>query len=301
MTDILELIGDDDDIEIIDVTDADFEDLDESEAIEEVSAVVVIDDDQMSEMKARELTNAIKAAAEATYVLLARAHHGKAYKALGYGTWAEYVNTEFEISTQRSYQLLNLSSTIKAIESAAPEGTQIKLTEAQARDIKRELPFITSKIAEETADLDKDAAAEKIDAIVESAREQKKLDDAAIAIKEKGLEEAQEDGYRAGLEAGADAILEADGFDLSGEDDPDDDDGWGQDSGSNSNGEPSISPQLAMDLHNLVNVLAGATALPDARDIVNSVPESKRSDIREQARRAEEWLQGFNALVEEWD
>lgn len=295
MTDILELIGDDDDVEIIDVTDADFDDLvDEAE-------LVIADDDQMSEMKARELTNAIKAAAEATYVLLARAHHGKAYKALGYKTWADYVTAEFEISTQRSYQLLNLNNTIEQIAAAAPEGTPVKLTEAQARDIKRELPFITSQIAEETADLDTDAASKKIDAIVEAAREQKKLDDDAIAIKEKGLEEAQEDGYRAGLEAGADAILESDGFDLSGEDEPEEDTGWGQDTASSNSGEPSLTPQLAMDLHNLVNVLAGATALPDARDLANSIPESKRKDIREQARRAEEWLQGFNSLIEEWD
>lgn len=296
MTDILELIGEDDDTEIIDVTDADFEDL-----AENAELVLADDDDQMSEMKARELTNAIKAAAEATYVLLARAHHGKAYKALGYKTWAEYVTAEFEISTQRSYQLLNLNNTIKQIEAAAPEGTPVKLTEAQARDIKRELPFITSQIAEETADLDTDAASKKIDAIVEAAREQKKLDDDAVAVKEKALQEAEEDGYRAGLEAGADAILESDGFDLSGEDEPEEDTGWGQDTGSSNSGEPSLTPQLAMDLHNLVNVLAGATALPDARDLANSIPESKRKDIREQARRAEEWLQGFNSLIEEWD
>lgn len=291
MTDILELIDDDDNTaEIIDLEDEDFAPNTE---------VAERGDDELSETKARELTNAIKAAAEATYVLLARAHQGKAYKALGYSTWAEYVNKEFEISTQRSYQLLNLSKTIEALEAVAPEGTEVKLTEAQARDIKRELPFITSKIAEETTDLDKDSAADRIDEIVEEARAQKKADDEVIAMKEKKLAEAEEDGYRAGLEAGADAILEAGGFDHSGEEKEDEDTGWGSDTPANDG--PGISPQLAMDLHNLVNVLAGAAALPDARDLINAVPDSKWEDIKRQAQAAEDWFVGFNSLTSERD
>lgn len=287
MTDILELIdGDDTDLEIIDLDD----DTD-LEAPEEF----VRGEGELSKDKARELTNAIKAAAEATYVLLARAHQGKAYKALGYSTWAEYVNQEFEISTQRSYQLLNLSKTIEALEAAAPEGTEVKLTEAQARDIKRELPSITSRIAEETEDLDSDAAAERIDEIVKESRENKKIEDDAIALKEKNLAEAEEEGFRAGLEAGADAILESSGFDLSaGEDSDDEDNGWGNDSSSDG---PGMSPQLAMDLNNFVNTLAGVGALPDVRDLVDAVPESRWDDVKRQAQAAEDWFASFNSLA----
>lgn len=285
MTDILEFLDEDtESTELIEVDDS---------ALERAEG-------ELSEAKARELTNAIKAAAEATYVLLARAHQGKAYKALGYATWADYVTQEFEISTQRSYQLLNLSKTIEAIEAVSPEGTEVKLTEAQARDIKRELPFITSKIAEETEDLDKDEAAEKIDQIVQDARDQKKLDDAAIALKEKNLEEAEADGFSKGLEAGADALLEASGFDLSAGEDSDEDTGWGDDGGSSNDG-PGISPQLAMDLHNLVNVLAGVSALPDARDLVSVVPESKWEDIKRQAQAAQDWFSGFNSIAADRD
>jgi len=288
MTDILELIDGDDDLEIID--------LEESEL--ETSEEFVRAEGELSKDKARELTNAIKAAAEATYVLLARAHQGKAYKALGYSTWAEYVNQEFEISTQRSYQLLNLSKTIEALEAAAPEGTEVKLTEAQARDIKRELPSITSKIAEETEDLDSDAAAERIDEIVQEAREQKKLEDDAIAIKEKNLKEAEEEGFRAGIEASADAMLESSGFDLSGEDDEDEDNGWGNDSSSDG---PGMSPQMAMDLNNFVNTLAGVGALPDARNLIDSVPESRWEDVKRQAKAAEDWFTGFNSIAADRD
>ena len=49
---------------------------------------LVVQDNQLSESKARELTDAIKSAATATWILIAQAHEGKAYLALGYSTWA---------------------------------------------------------------------------------------------------------------------------------------------------------------------------------------------------------------------
>lgn len=292
MTDILDFI-ENDDLDIID------ESVNAVDAVEPVS-LELVDDTQMSEAKARELTNAIKAAAEATYVLLAKAHQGKAYKALGYETWADYVTKEFEISTQRSYQLLNLSKTIQEIEAVAPAGTEVKLTEAQARDIKRELPFITSKVAEETSEMTTDEAAAKIEQIVNEAREQKKLDDEAIAIKEKQLKEAEEEGYRAGLEAGADAILANGGFNEDGSEK--EDTGWGESTPETESGEPSLTPEAAMNLHNLVSLLTGLSNLPEnPSEVANVVPESKRKDVLNQAENALSWFQNFVSLAKDWE
>lgn len=288
MTDILELIEDDDSTETIEIDDSDFEDS---------SSEIVRGEGELSEDKARELTNAIKAAAEATYVLLARAHQGKAYKALGYSTWADYVTQEFEISTQRSYQLLNLSKTIEALEAVAPEGTEVKLTEAQARDIKRELPFITSKIAEETKDLTPEEASDRIDETIQAAREQKKADDEAIALKEKNLAEAEADGFSKGLEAGADALLESNGFDVTAgvdRDDDDEDNGWGSDSDDST---PGMSPQFIMDFQNLANMLMGAKSLPDPQEFVDGIPEGRWEDVKKQAQDAEDWFHRFNELA----
>jgi len=293
MTDILELIEQDGD---------DLEEIADGELLVlEDDGSELEDSSELSEAKARELTSAIRAAAEATCILIARAHEGKAYKALGYATWADYVSKEFEFSPQRSYQYLFQFKAIKEIEAAAPEGTIVKLTEAQARDIKRELPFITSRIAEETEGMEVDEAADRIEEIVQEARDQKKADDAAIALKEKNLAEAEEEGYRAGLEAGADAILASDGFDLSDGEDEDEDTGWGDDGGDSSNDGPGLSPQVAMDLHNFVNVLANQGALPDPQELVDAVPDSKFADIKAQAVRAEEWFHKFNELAEERD
>jgi len=292
MTDILELIEDDDSTETIEIDDSDFE---------ESSNEIVRGEGELSEGKARELTNAIKAAAEATYVLLARAHQGKAYKALGYATWADYVTQEFEISTQRSYQLLNLSKTIEALEAVAPEGTEVKLTEAQARDIKRELPFITSKIAEETKDLTPEEASERIDETIQAARDQKKADDEAIALKEKNLAEAEADGFSKGLEAGADALLESNGFDVSAgvdRDEDDEDNGWGSDSEDST---PGMSPQFIMDFQNLANMLMGAKSLPDPKEFVDGIPEGRWEDVKRQAQEAEDWFHRFNELAADRD
>lgn len=84
-----------------------------------------VDSVDMDEQQAREITESIKAASVAVYVLISKAHEGKAYKALGYSSFEEYVNTEFDLSRNRAYQLLNLSNTIKAIESVTPEGTEV--------------------------------------------------------------------------------------------------------------------------------------------------------------------------------
>jgi hypothetical protein len=129
MSDILDQIDDLEDDEFGEL------ELDDEDDSPDFSTDLVISDDdleyEMSEGKAREITDAIRAAASATYILLHQAHNGKAYKALGYDTWAEYVKHEFDISASRSYQLLDLAKAIQMIEAVTPDGTDVKLTEAQ--------------------------------------------------------------------------------------------------------------------------------------------------------------------------
>lgn len=130
--------------------------------------------EEMNLTQAQEITNTIRAAGVAVYVLISKAHEGKAYKALGYSNFEDYVKQEFDLTRSRAYQLLDLSKTIKAIEDATPEGTEIKLTEAQARDLKRELPKITERIHEETESLDANEASEVATTIIEEERQKVK-------------------------------------------------------------------------------------------------------------------------------
>jgi hypothetical protein len=247
----------------------------------------------MDEVEAREVTEAIRSAATATYILLSQAHEGKAYKALGYETWADYVREEFEISSQRSYQLLDLSKAVKMIEAAAPEGTVVKLTEAQARGIKKELPKITEQIAEATKGKTPEEAEEEIDRIVGDVREQKKADDKAIAEKQAKIDEAEAEGYSRGLEAAADALLEADDAGKMGSSA---DDEFIEMEVSGDGG--SISPQDSMDLYNFFSVLTGVTSLPQPDDFVKIIPKSRANEIDNQIIEAAAWFNRFQTIWE---
>lgn len=282
----------DDELDELDLSDDD----DELSIDDELE--LISDDDlaiEMSEEKAREITDGIRAAASATYVLLSQAHEGKAHKALGYGTWADYVNKEFEMSSARSYQLLDLSKAIKLIEEASPEGTAVKLTEAQARDIKRELPKITDQIREETKDLEPEEAKDRVGQIIDDVREQKRLDDEAIAAREKSVQEAHEQGRRDGLEAAADAMLEADASGTMGSR-ADDEYVEVQVEGD---GSESHSPQDAMDLYNFFNVLGSISSLPEPDDFVEIIPDKRSEEINNQLNKATAWLNRFSTLWEE--
>lgn len=258
---------------------------------------VIVDEGDMSETEAKEITEAIRSAATATYILLAQAHEGKAYKALGYETWASYVKEEFEISPQRSYQLLDLSKVIKTIEGSAPEGTDVRLTEAQARDIKRELPKITERIVEETKDLSPDEARDKISDIIDEARdeaaEQKKYDDKATAQKEAELQQAEEDGYHKALEDVADQMLEADATTRLG--DTADDEMIEVEVAGDGDG---MSPQDSMDLYNFVNAMSGISSLPEPDDFVNIIPEARFSEVYEQVMDAASWVNRLATLLD---
>lgn len=289
MTDILDTIEelDDDDFEYVD---------DEVDSVEgEVVNSDDVDDYEMNERQAQEITEAIRSAATATYILLAQAHKHKAYKALGYDTWADYINEEFDMSAQRSYQLLDLSRAIELIEDSTPEGTEVKLTEAQARDIKRELPKITEQIKEETKGLSPEDAAEVAESIIEDAREQKKAEEKAAKEKAKALEDAETEGYQAGLEAAADAMLEADRPD--GMTDIADDglievdvDGLGT--------EDAVSPEDSMNLYNFFNMLTSISSLPEPDDFIEIVPSSRFEEINNQLMEATAWLNRFATLYE---
>lgn len=271
---------------------------DDSNELEEFSDELALNDEdfeyEMSEGKAREITDAIRAAASATYILLAQAHAGKAYKALGYETWADYVKQEFEITASRSYQLLDLSKAIQMIEAVTPEGTDVKLTEAQARDIKRELPKITEVIREETEGLDPDEAAAAVDRIVEDIRDQKKADEAAIAEREKNLEDAEQEGYHKGLEAAADALLEADAAGSM----TDNADSEFVEVEVEGEGVEALSPQQRVDLFNFLNVLSGLTSLPEPDDFISTVPEGRSEEISNQLQASTAWLNRFSTLWE---
>lgn len=232
----------------------------------------------MSRDEAEEITHAIRSAATATFVLLSRAHAQQAHKALGYETWADYVNKEFDMSASRSYQLLDMNKVVKEIESATPEGTKIKLTEAQARDIKRELPKITERIKEETRELSPDEASARAEAIVEEEREQKRLEEKAKKDRERELEEARDEARREALEEAADQLLEAHPEPAQPEEKPQ---------------AGGMSLVIAAHYSNLRHAVEVFATLPEPGEFFDSISDSSFRSIEGECRKAKEWLDEF--------
>lgn len=311
MSDILDTIDEleDEDFEMEELnSDSDLSS--DDEALEGEIFDLEIRDDEMSEDTAREITDAIRSAATATYILLAQAHEGKAYKALGYETWADYVKTEFDMSTSRSYQLLDLSKVMKQIEEASPEGTQIKLTEAQARDLKREIPKITEEIREKTKGKTAEESADIVGDILDEAREQKKADDKAIAEREKNVQEAEQEGYQRGLEAAADAFLEQNeeeagdkrkSYEADSPEYLDDDAEEGFVSVEVEGDGNSMPPEQAMNLYNFFNVLTNISSLPEPAEFIKTIPDHRAQEITNQLDEATSWLNRFHTMWEERD
>lgn len=298
MTDILDTLDDlGDDFE--DVSAVDSGDDSESTVLEgeliEFDDESSLEDYEMNEDQAREVTDAIRSAAAATYVLLRTAHQHKAHKALGYDTWEDYVRAEFDMSAQRSYQLLHLDKVVGMIEGATPEGTEVKLTEKQARDIKRELPRITERIHDETLEMSPEDAAARAEEILREeqaeVKAQQKAEKKAQEAKEKAAEDADREEHEQSLENAADALLEADrpeGMTGSA------DDGLLEMEVEGGEDESDSS----VDLYNFFNILSSLGSMPAPDEFVNKIPESRKDEVDEQLMEATAWL---NRLVTLWE
>ena len=257
----------------------------------------------MSESEAQDITDAIRATATATYVLLSKAHEGKAYQALGYETWADYVKTEFDMSAQRSYQLLDLGKAVAMIEAATPEGTVVKLTEAQARDIKRELPRITEIIEEKTEDMEPEDASETVDQIIEDIRAAKKAEDARRKELEDAAAQDEDDDRAEVLDAAADAILaEDDERKELNADRPESMTGSADDGlvevDVEGDGESDLNPEAALFVYNFFNTLTSISDLPEPDTMITMIPESRVDEVNEFLISATGWLNRFQTLWE---
>lgn len=179
--------------------------LDRLDSIEGVNSELIPDPlhdtPELTHDEALELTKSIKSTITAAWVLLGRAHEGKAYRALGYGTWEEYVRTEFDFSVRTSYRLLDKAEVVRALEQASPADTEIQLTSKQVQEIKRELPKIVERVQRETAGKTPEAAAEIVENIITPAPKQQPEPPAHTG------EKTQEEIYQE-LEDEADKLLE---------------------------------------------------------------------------------------------
>ena len=98
----------------------------------------------MTATEAQLITQRIKEDVEQLWQLFLQAHEGgKAWEALGYTSWREYIETEFQMSESSSYRVLEQGRIILAFQ-AMPGGTPARgspdISERGAERIKPHSP-----------------------------------------------------------------------------------------------------------------------------------------------------------------
>lgn len=151
--------------------------------------------------EARDLTDRIKAGVETVWALLLEAHERGAWVALGYHTWNAYVEGEFRMSKQRSFQLLDQGRVIRAIEAAA-ESTDVDLSEAEARDLKQQLPRLVEDVRERVREVEPEQRPQIVRQTVEETRERLRQERQSILDDQRALmDRVNPPGFDAGENA----------------------------------------------------------------------------------------------------
>lgn len=118
--------------------------------------------------EAQVLTAKIKAHVTQAWLLITEAHDRRAYKALGYVTFAAYVEAEFDMKRAHAYRLINQGRVIAELAQAAgvsPDGDiaevlpvgdttpapPVRISEAAARDLKPRLADAAATVRDEVA------------------------------------------------------------------------------------------------------------------------------------------------------
>lgn len=101
----------------------------------------------MDKAEAQAITDSIRNAVDQLWSLLLEAHDRRAWRALGHTSWEAYVTSEFGMTRQHSYRLLDQGRVIHAIEEAAGKMSPMgDIPERVAREIKPNLPSVTAEI-----------------------------------------------------------------------------------------------------------------------------------------------------------
>lgn len=304
----LETVENADDTEEDDDLDIDFEeDIEMDEPLEGVLVAVPEDstdlagfepDKPLSVEEAQELTEHIRSTADVLYVLVARAHAGKAHVALGYKNFESYVKEEFNISRSRAYQFLNQANVIAAVESAAPEGTKIRITEAAARDLKNFVNELTPDIKERTEGLTPEDAGEVIEELVSDYRERSKkpvIDEAEDFNIDDFNTDDDDELFNFDNEGGE--SKGGGGSEFDGMEDFDNLDGIIDEPTDESGVEdPAAFRKTVETVYAFYTALTALEKMPDFEEIIDAIPDARKASIDSSLPKALAWLTTANAV-----
>lgn len=230
--------------------------------------------------EAQELTEHIRSTADVLYVLLARAHAGRAWTSLGYSTFADYVREEFDMSRSRAYQILDQHKVIAALEEALPEGTTLKISEAQARDLKSVIDEVVPAVRDATAGTSSEEAQKITDEIVEDFRQKSRTDIEEEADFDNGRPSGGLPGQFGG--GGTGGIY--------------DDDDYGDDDPEPAGMSVEDATQLRMRVqaaYSFYTAVSTLHSLPDVDFVIESISSERFPQVNEEMPTALHWLTKF--------
>jgi hypothetical protein len=248
--------------------------------------------------EAKHLTESIRATADVLYVLIQRAHAGKAWLALGYSSFGDYVNEEFDISRSRAYQLLNQANFIQQIESVAPEGTHISLNEASVRDLRDSIESLLPEIQEATRNLSPEDAEAAINELVESRRAELKEEanvggEGESYGEELAADQQDRDGFSGGGSGGGNYEGGGSNGDVTSSAPVFDPDMEGVESLFGFSDDPKETRVRLESVYDLYGALAALRSMPDFEDIIEWIPQERRVQVASALPIALSWLKRF--------
>lgn len=302
---------------VITLDDADTEPSESSTS----SELYEVSDVELSSEEAKEITENIRSTGEVLYVLVSRAHAGKAHKVLGYSSFESYVKEEFGMSRSRAYQLIGQANVISEITNAVPEGTKVDISESAARDLKGMLDKIVPSIEERTSGLSPEDASDELNDVIDESRESKKSDDEDIVNMlsdddidrlladnifetpesydeelmgdfrdREGFSDSSGSGLTGGGSGGSSGEV-TEGFGDFGFDDfPEMDE---DDLGGGSGESPSYD-----SIYDFYNILSTVNSLPEPSEIINQIAEARKQQVSDSIGNAVSWITTFNELWE---
>lgn len=253
----------------------------------------------LTRAEAEELTAHIRNAADVMWVLIARAHAGRVWEALDYPSWEAYVRDEFDMSRSRAYQLLDQAKVVAAIQAAAPVGTEVKISEKSARDLRKVLAPVVEEVAEKTEGMDPDDAGETIDGILNEWRA--KADDFDGGTPST----SDEDPYGimsnpAPSQPRRDPIddFDLDEFlseELDGDDaEPEEPSNPARPTPAASGIDPAVLRRTVQACYDLYSSLSSLKSMPEIDGIIKAIPVERYDQVTENLPLAMEWLTEFS-------
>jgi len=254
----------------------------------EVVSQINFSSPELDENSAREITERIRTTSNVLYLLVKRAHAGKAYRALGYNSFEAYVKEEFSFSKVYAYRLLNQANFIEAIEAKVPEGTEIRITEPVSSKLKHVLPELLEEIEQRVETLDEeDDAGAIIEDIIRERREQQEANNFLNDEDEEELAEPPHAGTGTGGQWQGDE--EEDDIEFDEADDFEDDDAM----------ENSNDVRRKFDkIYNLYSGLKNINAVGDGEELVPFLPRERWGEFGDLLDTVLPWLNDFKDKFE---